>query len=302
MIVLVPEEQGERALAQVPGVRAVRYDPQAPPPADGMDAEVLIPPFLGAGQERLVAALPRLRLIQLLTAGYDAWVDHVPPGVALSTARGAHGGSTAEWVLAVLLALRRELPRFVRLGDQARWAQQNTGTLQGARVLVVGAGDVADQIARRLQPFDATTTLVGRRARDGVRGMDELADLLPGHDTVVLAVPLTSDTTGLVDADFLSRMPDGAILCNAARGPVVRTEALLAELNAGRLRAALDVTDPEPLPPDHPLWRAPGVLITPHVGGSVDGAMDRSFAVAAQQIAEFAAGREPPNLVRAGQA
>lgn len=300
MTVLVPDELGECALSGVPDVTALRYDPRAPLPRAAREAEVLVPPFLGQGQNELVAALPRLRLIQLLTAGYDAWAAHVPAGVALATARGAHGGSTAEWVLAALLAMRRELPRFVRAADQARWAQQSTGTLLGSRVLVVGAGDVAEQVARRLEPFDATATLVARAARDGVRGMNELAGLLPAHDIVVLAVPLTDVTTGLVDADFLSRMPDGAILCNAARGPVVDTGALLDELNAGRLRAALDVTDPEPLPPDHPLWQAPGLLITPHVGGSVQGAARRSFIVAAQQIAEFAAGREPPNLVQAG--
>lgn len=296
--VLVPDSQGERALSTVPGAAAVRYEPEAPLPEAARQAEVLVPPFLGHGQDELVAALPRLRLIQLLTAGYDAWAEHVPRGVWLSTARGAHGGSTAEWVLAVLLALQRELPRFVRAADARHWQPQRTGTLLGARVLIVGAGDVAQQVARRLEPFAATATLVGRSVRAGVRGMHELSELLPAHDIVVLAVPLTPATTGLVDGDFLARMPAGAILCNAARGPVVRTEALLAELNSGRLRAALDVTDPEPLPAEHPLWQAPGLLITPHVGGSVHGTVERSFAVAAEQIGQFVAGREPSNLVQ----
>lgn len=295
---LVPDEEAVRALSGVAGVTALRYEPDAALPAGAQHAEVLVAPMFGGARPQLLGALPRLRLVQLLTAGYETWAGHLPRGVALSTARGAHGGSTAEWALAALLAVQRELPRFLRAQDGARWDSHPSGTLLGSRVLVLGAGDVAHQIARRLAPFEVTVTLVGRRARDGVRGMSEVPDLLGDQDAVVLALPHTGDTTGLVDAAFLARMPDGAVLVNAARGPVVRTEALLAELSAGRLRAALDVTDPEPLPADHPLWRAPGVLITPHVGGSVTGAVERAFAVAAEQIAVFAAGGDPPNLVR----
>lgn len=296
-IVLVPMDEGVAALSQVDGATPLRYDPDAPLPYGADEAEVLVVPFLGTGRPELLDALPRLRLIQLLTAGYEAWVDHVPDGVALSTGRGAHGGATGEWVLAMLLALRRDVPAFVHAQAARHWDYHPTGTLLGSRVLVVGAGDVAQAVARRLEPFEATATLVGRTARDGVRGMAELPGLLGDHDAVVLAVPHTADTAGLVDEAFLARMADGAVLVNAARGPVVRTEALLAELTAGRLRAALDVTDPEPLPTGHPLWTAPGLLITPHVGGSVEGATGRAFAVAAEQIAAFLAGDEPSNLV-----
>lgn len=293
---LVPHEQGVTALSGIAGVTPLRYEPDAALPAGAEHAEVLVAPLFG--RPHFVAALPRLRLVQLLSAGYETWSGHVPQGVSLSTARGAHGGSTAEWVLAALLAVQRELPRFVRAQDDARWDSDRTATLLGSRILVLGAGDVAQQVARRLTPFEVTVTLVGRQARDGVRGMAELPELLAHHDAVVLALPHTADTAGLVDAAFLARMPDGAVLVNAARGPVVRTDALLAELVAGRLRAALDVTDPEPLPAAHPLWHAPGVLITPHVGGSVTGAFERAFAVAAEQIAAFARGVDPPNLVR----
>ncbi|HEY6424005.1 MAG TPA: 2-hydroxyacid dehydrogenase [Pseudonocardiaceae bacterium] len=301
--VLVPDEYGVAQLAGVDGVRALHYDTGKPltgglSSEDLGSAEVLVPPVLGDGSPELVAALPRLRLVQLLTAGYETWDGLVPEGVALSTGRGAHGGSTAEWVLATLLALQRDLPGFVRAQDRGEWDFHRTGTLLGARVLVVGAGDVGQQIVQRLGPFEVTATMVGRRPREGVRSMLELPDLLGGHDAVVLAVPLTEQTRRLADADFLARMPDGAVLVNAARGPVVDTGALVIELQAGRLRAALDVTDPEPLPAGHPLWRAPGVLITPHVGGSVTGALERAYAVAAQQIAQFVTGRDPANLVR----
>ncbi|APU17204.1 phosphoglycerate dehydrogenase-like oxidoreductase [Actinoalloteichus sp. GBA129-24] len=297
-IVLVPNEQGVQALAGNPDVRAVRYQPDEPFPAAAAEAEVLVPMFLSAGAVGALAeSLPRLRLIQLLSAGAEAWLPRTPPGVRLSTARGAHGGSTAEWALAAILAIYRELPAFERTRQERRWDQRGTDTLQGKRVLVLGAGDLGREMRRRLDASDASTTFVARTARDGVHGLAELPRLLPDHDVVVVMVPLTAETTGLVDADFLAAMPDQAILVNAARGPVVDTAALLAELTTGRLRAALDVTDPEPLPEDHPLWTVDGLLLTPHVGGSTQGGQDRAWAVAARQIGLFASGADPENLV-----
>ncbi len=295
--VLVAHDEGVAALADIPGVTASVYDPDGElPPAD-----VLVPPFLAsAGAVGLASRVPELRLVQLLTAGAEMWVGRLPDGVALSDCRGAHGGPTAEWIVGVMLAVYRELPAFVRRQDEARWDQHVTGQLAGKKVLIVGAGDVAEHTVRRLAPFEVETTLVGRRARDGVHGIDEVRDLLPHHDACVVIVPLTDDTRGLVDAAFLAAMPDGALLVNAARGPVADTAALTAELAAGRLLAAVDVTDPEPLPADHPLWKAPGLLLTPHVGGSVPGALNRGYRVAAEQIAAFARGEKPPNLVENG--
>nr|BFF03271.1 2-hydroxyacid dehydrogenase [Streptoalloteichus tenebrarius] len=245
----------------------------------------------------LVPQLPRLRLVQTLTAGVDGWVDMLPEGVAIASARGAHGGSTAEWAMTALLTVYRQFPAFLALQAERRWEHRQVDTLQGKRVLVVGAGDIGNQLRRRLEAFDAIPTMVGRTARTGVHGVDALPELLPAQDAVVVVVPLTEETRGMVDADFLARMPDGAILVNAARGPVVDTDALLAELRRGRLRAVLDVTDPEPLPADHPLWTVEGVLITPHVGGNSRGQETRAFRVAAAQVAAFAAGRRPDNLV-----
>ncbi len=300
-VVLVPYDEAVDALRAVPGVAPVRYDPDGPLPAEAASAQVLVPPFLASTQVvRLVEQLPALRLVQLLTAGAENWVGRLPAQVALSDCRGAHGGATAEWIVAVLLAVYRELPGFVRSQDARRWDQHFTDELAGKRVLLVGAGDVAENTARRLAPFEVTTTLVGRRPRDGVHGIDRLHALLPDHDAAVLVVPLTDDTRGLADARFLAAMPDGALLVNAARGPVVDTDALVAELRAGRLRAALDVTDPEPLPAEHPLWSAPGLLLTPHVGGSVPGGRSRALAIVAEQLAAFARGDDPPNLVADG--
>ncbi|NIH81969.1 2-hydroxyacid dehydrogenase [Amycolatopsis viridis] len=297
--VLVPDEDGVRALRELAGVRPVRYSWREPLPAGAAEAEVLVP---GAHrpEERaaVLGALPNLKLIQLLSAGAENWIGTVPDGVLLSTCRGAHGGSTAEWVVAVLLSIYRELPGFAAGQAAHRWDPHATGTLQDKRVLVIGAGDLGRQLERRLVAFDARVTMVGVTGRDGVHAVDELPALLPGHDVAVLVVPLTSRTRGMAGAEFLAAMPDGAILVNAARGPVVDTAALLAELRAGRLRAALDVTDPEPLPPDHPLWTAPNVVLTPHVAGSVTGSQRRSYAVVAAEIARYAGGELPNNLVR----
>lgn len=299
--VLVPDEEGVAALACVDGVRAVGYDgarPDEPLPPEAAEAEVLVPGFLvPIDPGSFVDRMPNLRLIQLMTTGAENWIGRIPDRVLLSTARGAHGGSTAEWALGAMIAIYRELIPFERARQARNWTRRPTATLQDKRVLVLGAGDVALRTRRRLEACDATVTLVGTRPRDGVRGIDELPDLLGQHDAVVLTVPLTDATTGLVDAEFLARMPDGAVLVNAARGKVVDTDALLAELTAGRLCAALDVTEPEPLPPDHPLWTAPGLLLTPHVAGSVHDYSRRAYAVVAAEVARYAAGEEPENLV-----
>jgi phosphoglycerate dehydrogenase-like enzyme len=294
--VLVPDEAGEAALTGVNGLDVVRYEVDGELPER---AEVLVPGFLApADPAAFLARLPNLRLIQLLTAGAEAWVGRVPEHVMLSVARGAHGGSTAEWALATLLAVYRDLIPFERERVERTWVRRPTETLIDKKVLVIGAGDLGTQLKRRLDACDATTTLVGTTAREGVHGFDEVPDLLGSHDAVVLMVPLTPATEGMVDAGFLSRMRDGAVLVNAARGKVVDTDALVTELASGRLRAALDVTEPEPPPADHPLWTVPNLLLTPHVAASVDGYERRAYAVVAEEIARFAAGERPRNLVQ----
>ncbi|PRY42783.1 phosphoglycerate dehydrogenase-like enzyme [Umezawaea tangerina] len=296
---LVPDDYGLSALSSVDGVRAVRYEAGEPLPPEAADARVLVPKFLqGTNPSDVYAQLPKLELVQLLSAGAERFIGTLPEGVLLSTCRGAHGGSTAEWAIGALLSIYRDFPAFDAARRERRWDFHRTDTLQDKRVLVVGAGDLGEQFRRRLEPFDATATLVGRTARDRVHGMDELPVLLGEHDAVLVVVPLTDETTGMVDAAFLAAMPDGAILVNAARGPVVDTDALVAELTSGRLRAALDVTEPEPLPEDHPLWTAPGLFLTPHVAGSCTGSERRSYGVATREIARFAAGEQPLNLVK----
>lgn len=293
--VLVPDDEGLSALTGIDGVRAVKYEPGGPLPTAAVDAEVFVPGF--GVTAKVLSELPKLRLIQLRSAGAEEWIDIVPAGVLLSTCRGAHGGSTAEWAVATLLSLYRELPDFHAAHAEGVWRPHGTDTLQGKRAVIVGAGDVGRQLERRFTPFDVRVTMVGMSAREDVRGVEELPSLLGEADIVVLLVPLTSRTRGMVDAGFLAAMPDGAVLVNAARGPVVDTEALLDELTARRLRAILDVTEPEPLPAGHPLWTAPNVMITPHTGGFVNGRLLRSYAVVARELERYAGGELPENLV-----
>jgi phosphoglycerate dehydrogenase-like enzyme len=300
IVVLVPHDEGMTALAAVPGIIPLRYDVGSELPEAAETAQVLVPALANSDGQAMARALPKLQLVQLLSAGAENWVGRLPDGVALSDCRGAHGGATAEWVVGAILAVYRDFPRFVRAQDEAHWDQHSTEELAGKRVLILGAGDLAENTVHRLAPFDVETTLVGRRARPGVHGIDEVLDLLPRHDACVVVVPLTDETRGLVDAEFLAAMPDGALLVNAARGSVVDTDALTAELTSGRLRAALDVTDPEPLPADHPLWRVPGLFVTPHVGGSVPSTRRRAYEVVAEQLGAYARGEQPLNLVENG--
>ena len=279
---------------------AVVHDPAHPPPQELSMVRFWVPDFRNADPavyRVAVEAMPELRVIQAQTAGVDVLLQVLPDGVELCDARGVHGSSTAEWALTALLSVFREFPRFEQARQQRRWDYSVTDELAGKRVLVVGAGDVGQQLARRVTACDATAVFVARTARDGVHSVAELPDLLPDADAVVLIVPKTAETVGMVDAKFLAAMPDGALLVNAARGPVVDTAALLAELTSGRLRAAVDVTDPEPLPSDHPLWTAPNLLLTPHVAGSVLGSGDRFAALLVRQLRRYLHGEPLENRV-----
>ena len=297
--VLVPS----RALAQAveavsPRIRAHRWNPdEGVPTGAATSAQVLVPRGGGEVPAEVLAALPDLRLVQLMSAGAEKFVGRLPARITLCNARGAHTPATAEWAVAATLAAQRGIPHFTREQDAGRWAPRTDHSLVAARVLVVGAGDIGRTIGRMLAGFDVELTYVARTARDGVRSTDELPELLPHADVVILIVPVTPETIGMVDAEFLAAMADGALLVNAARGVVVDTDALLAELTSGRLRAALDVTEPEPLPEGHPLWSAPNLLLTPHVAGDVPDTNARAAAAVTGQLERVLAGEPLRNVV-----
>ncbi|MFJ4035855.1 2-hydroxyacid dehydrogenase [Streptomyces griseoluteus] len=244
---------------------------------------------------RPLEAMTGLRVVQTLTAGVDditANLSLIVPGVQLCNARGVHDTSTAELALTLTLASLRGIPGFVRAQEEERWQGEFRPALADRNVLILGYGAIGSAIEDRLAPFELGRVIrVARSGRTTARGdvhpLTALPRLLPDADVVILATPLTDETRGLVDADFLARMKDGALLVNIARGPVVDTDALLSEVRSGRLTAALDVTDPEPLPPGHPLWRTPGVLITPHVGGPSSAFRPRAERLLVDQLTRF---------------
>ncbi|SDH24668.1 Phosphoglycerate dehydrogenase [Sinosporangium album] len=308
MKIWVPIPSIAEVLSDLPDVECVVYDGSAELPADPAEVEVWVPPvFVHRDLGELIARMPRLRLLQTITAGVDPYRPHVPSDVTLCNARGVHDAGTAEWALGAMLAVLHDFPAFAGTQEKQIWDYHYTGSLADSTVLIVGYGSIGTALERRLAGFEVDIVRVATTARDvpgpdgadrvHVHGQDELPELLGAADVVVLLVPATKDTAGLVDAGFLARMKDGALLVNAARGTVVDTGALLAEVGRGRLRAALDVTDPEPLPQGHPLWSAPGVFITPHVAGSTPASLRRTVRLVRSQLLRYLAGEPLRNII-----
>jgi phosphoglycerate dehydrogenase-like enzyme len=277
----------------------LRWDADGVPDPDVLDrVELYVMPYTFARiTGDVIGRMPRLLVVQTLTAGYEHVLPYLPDGVMLCNARGVHDASTAELAVALTLASLRRIPEFVRAQQREEWAFGMYDALADKTVLIVGYGAVGAAVERRLVTFECDVLRVARTARDGVAGFDSLPSLLGRVDVVILTVPLTDQTRRLVDAEFLGAMRDGTLLVNVARGGVVDTDALLAELSTGRLRAALDVTDPEPPPPGHPLWSAPGLLMSPHVGGSSTAFEPRARRLLRAQLERFAAGEPLANVV-----
>ncbi|GHI94760.1 dehydrogenase [Streptomyces olivaceus] len=290
----IPPDEIE-GLPEGPAYR--HWDGEETFPADPADCAYYVVPYMKPGPVGL-RPLPRMRnvqVLQTLSAGIDSvepGLKQLPAGVRLCNARGVHEASTAELTLTLILASLRGIPDFVRAQDRGEWLGGFRPALADRTVLIVGYGSIGAAIEDRLVPFEvAPVVRVARSARATERGpvhpLTDLPALLPRADVVVLSTPLTEATRGLVDAEFLARMKDGALLVNVARGPVVDTKALLTELENGRLTAALDVTDPEPLPTDHPLWHAPGIVVSPHAGGPTSAFLPRAKRLLVDQLNRF---------------
>ncbi|MFC4783568.1 2-hydroxyacid dehydrogenase [Nocardioides sp. MAHUQ-72] len=280
------------------GLRYEVVDPTEHVPDSVAEVEFYVPPYqVGPRVAEVLPRMTSLRVVQTMTAGVDNLRANVPDGVTLCNGRGIHDTSTAELALTLTLASLRGVPDFVRAQDRGAWAPGWRPALADRRVLIVGYGAVGEAIEARLLPFEVEVVRVARSAREGVHPITDLPDLLPDADVVVLIVPLTEETRGLVDADFLARMKDDALLVNVARGAVVQTDALVAALESGRIHAAIDVVDPEPLPEDHPLWRAPNLLVSPHVGGASSAMWPRAHRLVRDQLRRFAAGEPLANVM-----
>jgi len=304
-VISLPDQEWIDLVGPMGGVEMVAWNMVGEPPR-GDEIAFVVPPYFAATEWERLGGLPGLEVVQLLTAGYDNVLSALPAGVRLANASGVHDASTAELAVTLALSSLRGIPDFVAAQGCSQWLQLGLRpSLADKKVLILGYGGIGVAIARRLQGFEVSLTAVASRARGGddlvasVHGVDELPALLPEHDVVIVIVPLSEATTGLVDREFLASMPDGSLLVNVSRGKVVDTDALVEATASGRIRGALDVTDPEPLPAGHPLWHTPGVLITPHVGGVTTAFVPRAVALLRDQIAAFVGDRPLRNVVNA---
>jgi phosphoglycerate dehydrogenase-like enzyme len=299
----------EREALVVPEGVEVESIPAEPLRDSGLDqVEVLVPRY---GSRTVLEALPQmpaLRLIQTLESGVDWLLPSVPAGVTLCNCRGAHDSAVAEWVLGAVLAMQRRLPEHLDAQRRAEWRDvvssrgwqpPYAGDLEGASVLIVGFGSIGEAVEKRLLPFGVDVQRVASTARPGVSEPSALPQLVAAADIVILLLPLTVETTGLFGAELIGAIKPGALLVNAGRGPVVEKQALLGALQEGRLRAALDVTDPEPLPPDDPLWSAPNLLLTPHMAGDTPRRFRRSWRFVGEQVSRLHDGLPLENVVLA---
>jgi phosphoglycerate dehydrogenase-like enzyme len=302
LIVSLPADLREEVLSQGPlpeGVEFVEWDLRTEPPVEHID--LVVPVYLGSNKPLANVAAVTPKLVQVQSIGYDGLADLLPAGITLANAATVHEASTAELTVGLILASQRGIPDFVRAERTGEWLQSQRPSLADRRVLLIGYGGVGAAIEERLLPFEVEVTRVASSAREDERGpihgIDELPGLLPHAEIVIVVVPLTDDTRGLIGDDFLATLPDDALVVNVARGPVADTDALVEHATSGRIRLALDVTDPEPLPADHPLWSLPNVLISPHIGGATSAMLPRMARLLRRQIEHLLADEEPENIV-----
>lgn len=308
LLVTVPTARLLENLGTPPdGVDVKIWDMRSPAPADRID--IVVPPYMGGSGSLSAMEGVDVGLVQSQSIGYDGVKRMLPAGVPYANAASVHEASTAELAVGLTIAAQRQLPLFVQAKELGEWSPVFAESLADRRVLLVGIGGVGKAIAQRLAPFEVSMTAVARTARteqvDGVgkmavRGLDELADLLPDAEIVVLSLPATAETQHLFGAELLARMAANALLVNVGRGPLIDTEALLVALHEGRIRAALDVFEEEPLPDQHPLWKAPNLLITPHVGGASTAMNPRIARLIRTQIERMLTGEPPINVVIQG--
>ena len=303
LTISVPTDRLAHDVQPLPdGVELLVWDMQSPAPRDSID--IIVPPYMSMSAVLARLEGVRTRLVQSQSIGYEGVEELLPDGLAFANAASVHETSTAELALALTLASQRQLPSFVHAQAAGRWAPVFATSLADRRVLLLGYGGVGKAIAARLKPFEVEMIAVARTARteDGmpVHAIDELPELLGSAEIVIVSLPGGDETRHIVDDAFLAALPDGALVVNVGRGPLIDTDALVDHVGRGRIRAALDVTDPEPLPADHPLWSLPGVLISPHVGGASTAMQPRIARLVRTQVERMVAGEPPLNVVIGG--
>jgi phosphoglycerate dehydrogenase-like enzyme len=280
------------------GITHLQTDGIAPAAGDLDSIEFFVPRYMGGPAAiAMIPEMKSLKVIQSPNAGVDDVLKIRPDGVTLCNAAGVHDASTAELAVALAIASRRGFATFARNQVAGHWGHERMASLTDSNVAIVGYGNIGQTIAKMLGGFEVNVTAFSRSGRDGSLTFDHFDRLLPTFDVIILIVPLTDQTHHLMNAKRLSAMKDGAALINVARGPVVDTQALITELNSGRITAALDVTDPEPLPSGHPLWSAENVFITPHVGGDSQAFIPRGRKLVEEQMARYASGQPLLHIV-----
>ncbi len=282
------------------GVSFEPVDRKAPNgPSIGEVGFFVLPYLTGANVLDRIDEMTSLQVVQTQTAGYENVIGRIPGPVTLCNGAGIHDTSTAEMALALALASTRHLDVYARQQAVGRWQPRWGNSLADQRVTILGYGRIGKAIEARIAGFEpASITRIASRARDDIRAIDDLSSILPETDVLFVIAPHTAQTEGLLDAAALALLPDNALIVNVARGKLIVTDALVAETGSGRLRAALDVTDPEPLPADHPLWTIPNVIISPHVGGASNAFHPRTDALIRDQLRCWAAGDPLANVVK----
>lgn len=307
-VVTFPSEELLAAVGPLPeglvaGIWDFENDPVGVPLED---VEIAVFPYMAKFSElEAVRRAPNLRMVQTQTTGFDGIRELVGPDVSVATAHGVHAAATAELAVGLAIASLRGIGESVRDQAEASWNPRRWPGLADRRVAIVGVGEIGEEIRKRLDPFEVQLSRFGTRARSDEHGeilaIGDLHAHAPSIEVLILIVPHNESTHHLVDARLLAALPDGAVVVNVARGPVVDTDALVEELAGGRLRCASDVFDPEPLPEDHPIWGLPNALVVPHNGGNTEAFLPRMTALLKRQVVAWAEGRDPENLVfRAG--
>ena len=257
-----------------------------------------VPKYMG-GKRALEYSkkMTNLKYLQMPNAGFDDALEYVRPGMVLCNARGVHDASTAELAIGLAITARRGFADFAKAQLEGKWIHKRYSSFNDSNIAIVGNGSIGKTIEKYLQPYDVTVTTFSRSGSNGSKKMLDFDALLPTFDIIFLILPLTSESHHLMNEQRLKNMKTGATLVNVARGPIVDTQALIAELNAGRISASLDVTDPEPLPDGHPLWSAKNCIISPHVGGDSDAFEPRGKKLVEEQLQRLAEGKPLANIV-----